>query len=119
MLTNPEKIVFESTDDIVDYVSKGIIPTRKNFEKIIIKVASPDAYGSTKVDRESVHIPEHLFINCDKETMRQAVARVYENRVRNRKITLGILGTIALGLLIGGINSGKKNDDDEDDEDDI
>ena len=119
----PEKIAFEYASDVVDYVSRGMVPTKKNFEKVINKVKNPDEDDPTTTNE--VYIPSRIFINCDKDTMDIALRRVYENRVRNRNIGIGIIGAMAIGLLIGGIASRSKDHeennrlDDEYDDDDI
>lgn len=122
MLMKPEKIAFEYANDVVDYVSRGMVPSRKNFEKIINKVKNPDEDDS--ITTNEVYIPKKIFINYDKDTMDITMRRVYENRVRNRNIGIGIIGAMVLGLLIGGIAS-RSNDhednrlDDKYDEDNI
>lgn len=116
MLGNPKKMVFESTNDVVDYVSKGMIPSRKNFEKVMLRIRRPD----TTHEEGQVYIPEHLFINCDNETLNSTLERIYANRVRNRNITIGVIGGIAAVLLFGGMSSKKnKKDYDFDDIDDL
>ena len=113
MIISPEKIVFENTTDIVDYVSRGMIPTRKNFEKVMLKVRCPD---ETEVAEDEVYIPNRIFINCDENALNDALTRVYENRVRNRNITLAVVGIAALSLLIGKASSSKKKNSDSDDD---
>ena len=108
MLTKPEKILFESPSDIVDYVSKGMVPSGKNFERVMLKVRMPDD-NNHEPDLKEVYIPERAMINCDSHTMEMALRRVYENRVRNRNITLALIGTAAITLLLGSMGS-KKND---------
>jgi hypothetical protein len=113
MIINPEKMVFENTTDIVDYVSRGLPPTRKNFEKVMLKVRCPD---SEEHESNEVHIHERLFINCDNDTMTEALNRVYENRIRNRNITIAVVGIVAMGLIFGKMSNGKhkKHKDEED-----
>ena len=77
MITKPENVLFESTTDVVDYVSKGMIPTRKNFEKVMLKVKCPDEAK----EEGQVYVPKNLFIECDNATMNEALHRVYENRI--------------------------------------
>ena len=114
MIINPEKMVFENTTDIIDYVSRGLPPTKKNFEKIIFKVKHPD---SEETGTNEVYIPERLFINCDNDTMTEALNRVYANRIRNRNVAITTaIGIVAIGLIFGKMSSGKhKKDKDEDD----
>ena len=112
MLTDPSKIVFESTNDVVDYVSRGFVPSRKNFERVMLAVRVPTPDGVIP-EKGTVSVPERLFINCDNNTMNAALQRVYENRVRNRNIGIGIMaGIVIAGLVFGGKSSCKKHKDD-------
>ena len=104
MIISPEKMVFEDSTDVIDYVSKGMVPTRKNFEKVMLRVRCPDSVKRN----DEVYIPNHIFINCDNDTMYKCLDRVYKNRVRNRNITLGIVGIVAAALLIGKVSDSKK-----------
>lgn len=107
MIIKPEKMVFEDTNDIIDYVSRGMVPTRKNFEKVMFKVRCPDT--NDKKEENQVYIPEHLFINCSESDLAYALDRVYENRRRNQKIGIAaILITIGIGCLLGGAASNNK-----------
>lgn len=115
MLFNPEKMVFETSYDVVDYVSKGFVPSRKNFEKVMSKVRIPD---DEKVEGQ-VYIPSNLFIDCDIDTMNYALNRVYENRVKNRNITLAMVGIVLAGVLFGKVSGKKKEKEKDNDIDDI
>lgn len=112
MLTDPTKMVFENTNDVIDYVSKGMVPTRKNFEKVMFAVRYPTPEGATPEEGQ-VRIPDRIFINCDNDTMNEALHRVYQNRVRNRNIGIGIVGVIAAGLIFGKLSNKYKDDDDD------
>ena len=111
MIIKPERIVFEDKRDVIDYVSRGMVPTRKNFERVMYKVRCPDDEKS-----DDFYIPSRLFIDCDTDTMNEALQRVYENRVRNRNIALAITGVVVAGIIIGGVrsknNSANSTDDD-------
>lgn len=112
MLINPENVVFETENDIIDYVSKGIVPSRKNFEKVMSKVRIPDY---EKIEGQ-VYISKNMFIKCDQETLDFALNRVYKNRVRNRNICIGSLALILIAGLLLGNKSDKKDKYDEDDD---
>lgn len=116
MFTDPTKIVFENTNDVIDYVSRGMVPSRKNFEKVMCAVRFPTPEGATS-EEGSVNIPARLFIDCDTDTMNEALQRVYENRVRNRNIGLGVIGIIAAGLIFGKVSGKKKDKNNVDDMD--
>ena len=110
MIINPEKMVFENTIDIADYVSRGLPPTRKNFEKLIIKIRKPDTEEPAKPGE--LYISDRLFINCDNDTMDKTLTRVYENRIHNRNLTIGgVIGLIIAGIFIGGVS--RKNSKNE------
>lgn len=118
MITKPDKIKFESSMDVVDYISKGIVPTRRNFDDIIQKVRYPDEEGSTPVEGKP-YMPRRIFINISNDEMIEVLDRVYKNRVRNRNIRISIASIITAGLLFCGIsNHQSKKDDDEEDEED-
>lgn len=99
MIIKPENIKFENTNDIIDYVTKGLPPIKKNYEKIIDKVMSPDS--SQYVDNlNEVVLPEKIFGSTDNETLMHVLDRVYDNRIKTIKHTaigLGI-GACLLGL---------------------
>lgn len=107
---NPKRIVFESEEDVIDYVSRGLPPTKKNFDQFITAVKSPADELSVKGD--GVSIPRSIFIECDNATMDIALRRVYANRIHNRNILLTTAGIIAGVICIGAIRSNCKKDDD-------
>lgn len=106
MLIKPEKLKFENSTDIVDYVSKGMIPRRKDFEKVLSRVNCPDVEAIPN----QVYIPETIFIDCDPDTMNTVIRRMYENRVRNRNICFVVAGVVAAGLLFSKFRN-KDTDD--------
>lgn len=113
-IINPEKIVFETNVDIIDYVTRGLPPTKKNFEKVISKVINPDPdENSTCEVGKNVYIPGRLFFKCDNDTMEQALTRVYENRIHNRNMMLAAAGVVIAGIIFGSIKSNSKKKEDE------
>lgn len=117
MIINPDKIVFNSELDVVDYVSKGLVPTRKNFLNLMDKMSNPDSDGEPRDPQsKDIYLPERVLINCDSETMNSVLRQVYANRVRNRNIVLTVIGVVGGIMLIGTIRGGcKKKDKDDDD----
>ena len=107
MFMDPKKILFESARDVVDYVSGGIIPpSRANFDQVMIKVRMPDGNHediSNKIGKEVV-IQEDVIPEGDRVVLDKVMRRVYENRIKNRNITIGMIGTILLGGIIFGFN---------------
>jgi len=90
---NPENIKFESTEDVIDYVTKGLPPTRKNYEKIVEKIIYPDDPNYPDNNKEVI-LSENIFKVTDNETFMHTLDRVYDNRINNLK-------NIAIGAGIG------------------
>ena len=121
MIVQPERIAFTEQDDIIDYVTKGLPPTKKNFEKVISKVKNPDNSGdfyyrnAPKAGVEVV-INDYVVPYDQRDQLDHTLKRVYKNRIRNRN-TILIVGGLAvlgaLGILIGGGGSSKNDDSDD------
>lgn len=110
MITKPEKIVFETTEDVVDYISKGLPPTKKNFNKVMIAWnSSIDEYAKEDqpIPGKDTIIPANAKMNIDNDTFNAICERVYKNRVRNRNIALGIAGVLLLGSIGCGVSSSR------------
>lgn len=112
-MINPKKVAFETEKDVIDYVSRGLPPTKKNYREFINRVRCPlaDLDDGTYNDMvgNTVIIEESLFLNCDKDTLERSLERVYENRRRNRNIALAAIGIVAGVLIIGATRSEKKD----------
>lgn len=106
-IIRPERVVFESDADIIDYVSRGMVPTKRNFEKVMSKLLNPDESDAPRVDGE-VRIPQYLLMDCDSETMEFVLRRVYENRVKNRNMALGAAGVVGGIVLLAMFSSHRK-----------
>ena len=100
MIIKADNIAFENKNDIIDYVSKGFVPTRKNFENVMHKVHCPD--NDNVKTPGNIYVHENLFMDCDKEELEEVLRRVYNNRVRNRNFMLTTIGLVTLGLFIKG-----------------
>ena len=120
MIVNPEKICFETTDDVIDYVSAGLPPTKKNFEKVITKVKKPDTYLGDAYYRNApragieVIIDESVINPSDRNAIDYTLRRVYKNRIRNRNTALiasGVIGLGILGFIFNGKNSSNEPDE--------
>lgn len=130
MVVQPERIAFTEQDDIIDYVTKGLPPTKKNFEKVISKVKNPDNSGdfyyrnAPKAGVEVV-INDYVVPYDQRDQLDHTLKRVYKNRIRNRNTALIVGGLVVIGaigiLLGGGGGSSKKNvsDDPKPNNDDI
>lgn len=96
-MINPERIVFEDEMDLVDYVGRGMIPSKKNFEKFIVKVRNPSD-GLGEGDISQVCVSKNMFLgDYNAESMDRLLTRMYENRVHNRNVMM------AIGGILGGI----------------
>lgn len=109
-MINPERIVFESEKDLVDFVARGMVPRRKDFDKFIVKVRNPDdEHGEGDITK--VRIGKNVFLkDYDNEVIDRVLTRVYEDRVHNRNMMLTVAGIAAgiVGVLMFG--SGNKDD---------
>jgi len=112
MLIDPKYKVYDSKEDIIDYVTRGFLPPRQAyFDALIEKVRTPDQDVIENDERQGkeVLISERI-INCGgAKTTADVLERVYENRKRNfikGSIGLGIIGTL---LTIIGIKTSRKN----------
>lgn len=116
LLTNPYKVKFENETDVVDYVTRGLPPTSKNYTAVMNAVRKVRR-GITDEDDEQPHvfINPDMTINCDDETFEKIMDRIYENRIRNRNIGIGVSGAVILGVLVGLAKhrSSSKDDDEE------
>lgn len=121
MITKPEKIKFETSDDIVDYISKGLPPTKRNYEKIKEAINTPIKIEITDEmlqKQDQVLITQPMVGTLDEDTFLKVCDRVYHNRVKERNLILMMVGIGVLGALGFGIASNKKKEDEiEDDAD--
>lgn len=112
MYINPSKLVFEDKNDIVDYVSKGLPPKKKDLEKVI------DAIHGRPVDdpANEIVINPDLFI-IEPDEFEDVIRRIYENNCRKRNYMIAaacIAGVILIGAKIAKHAKEKKEQDDFD-----
>lgn len=116
-IIDPKKVVFETEEDVVDYVSRGLPPTKKKYKEFINRVSSPLSdldMDDSEIVGDTVIIRESLFLNCDKDTLQRSLERVYANRIRNRNIILTLTAVTAGVILFGSIKSSRCKDSDAD-----
>lgn len=116
-IIDPKKVVFETESDVVDYVSRGLPPTKKKYREFINRVSSPLSdvdVDDSEIVGDTVIIRESLFLDCDKDTLQRSLERVYANRIRNRNIILALAAVTAGAVLFGSIKSGKSKDSSDD-----
>lgn len=98
VIINPSYIKFETTEEVIDYVTLGFPPTKKNFEKIIESLKSEYDVNTpqltTKITNQVI-IPKYVD-NTDNEKLAEYLERVYKNQVINRN------AIIITGAVIGG-----------------
>lgn len=106
MLIDPKNIVFETRDDVIDFVTKGFIPPKKsNFEKVMNKVKNPDDEATFNSNKgKEVTILDSAMNEEERKLLEEMMNRVYGNRVSNRnKLFTGIsfmtAGSIGAALL--------------------
>lgn len=112
MLLDPSKIVFESKEDVIDYITKGLPPTRDNFEKVMAAMNNPvhDCYtrnpGEVIIKESAVNCSEKEII-----TVNEICRQVYNNRRRNRNIAIGIGIGVTAAVVIGYVSANSSDDD--------
>ena len=110
MLIDPKKVQFESKNDVIDYVTRGFIPPRReHFKQVMDKVKNPDPAGSNQSEKwgNEVTISEEKISEKEREELGDILPKVYENRVRNR--TKFLIGSgVALLSAIAFSRSRKK-----------
>lgn len=105
MITDPKNIVFENSRDIVDYISKGIPPTKKQYERLMYAVNHPLKRGQS-LDGVDVVIYEEDIANWSnsyyiQSTVNEILDEVHRNRIRNAEIAIatGVVTVIAGNII--------------------
>jgi len=107
MLVNPKKVVFEKTNDIVDYVTQGFLPPpERYFHQVIRKLRNPDLNDSRR-GQEAI-ILDDVVPEEERATIDVILTRVHRNRIRNRNRFLIGLGTVATALMVNSSMKKKK-----------
>lgn len=104
VFVQPTMIRFENKQDIVDYVSRGVMPTKKNFEAVMAQVRYPTK-GPRTQDPKRVYIEDGVIPAEDRELVAALMERVYENRRWNRNVALATIGGVAGIVLLGTLCS--------------
>lgn len=114
MIINPERIVFESTKDVVDYISKGLPPTKNQFDRLMNAVNNPvDSTESLRPGYDVIITKESVKDWNDpiyvQNTVNEILHEVYRNKVamRNTMIATGAIVIIG-GITIAILSSSKK-----------
>lgn len=113
MFTPPERVVFEQKSDIIDYVTRGLPPTKKNFDRVMAVVYNPltdeEVENSTAKD---VVISRRIFDSVDENEFAEILKQIHANRIRNRNIAIGafIFNTIAAIMITAKVFSSDKEE---------
>lgn len=105
MMIDPKLVKFESTNDIVDYVTKGLPPTNKQFNELMEAVKNPVCYD------DDVPLPGQRVIICQEDVIDwynndtvnaeiiEILNRIHHNRIVARNIAIGVGVAVAVGAV--------------------
>lgn len=125
LFIKPEDITFETQNDLIDYITKGLPPRKQDFQRVMHAYRN-SGRQSVIVDVDGKQIVEdsssdgsikfigNFGTDSRKEITDEILQRIYENQCRNRNtilITAGIAGLVGAKLLLG--HNSKKDKDDE------
>lgn len=101
MFMDPKRGVFESVEDLVDYVDKGIIPMPSDYEKLISKVRNPDRVDDPNLQskRGKEVIVTNQVVGDNSEVIERVLNRVYENR--KSRLKKGCIFTVVGAAILG------------------
>lgn len=97
-IMDPSKIKFENQGDVIDYVTKGIPPRKKDFDELM------DSIRGTDDPANHVVIAPGIEFDMDEDAFINAMNRVYKNRCRNRNILIGA-SIVVGGVVIAALSS--------------
>lgn len=104
IMPKPALIQFETLNDVVDYVSYGMIPKKTDFQQVMIRLKDPNEIPRDPSTKE-VYIASDV-VPDDPET-RAAIAsvleRVYHDRKKNRRNMLIFAGALAIAFIGGSM----------------
>lgn len=93
MVSSPNSLVFETREDVIDFISLGIVPSRENARRVI------ESIRSDVVTTPAVQIN---FIPQDRLEMADVLERVYENIRTMQYVAAGAIVTSGtVGFLLG------------------
>lgn len=103
-MIDPTKIKFESQSDVIDYVTKGLPPKKKDFEALMSAIED----RSTAPTTEENNNPNHVVIapgvefDMDDDALSNALHQIYGNRRHNRNILIGAAVVVGALVFMGG-----------------
>lgn len=107
MMRKVEMIKFETRNDVIDYVCKGLPPRKSDYEKLVTTIRYP------KEEDNEINIDSTVTDLIDNETFTKILDRVYEDNVRNRNIMIGVGIVTGFCIIRGAIELCKKDDEKE------
>lgn len=102
MFLNPKYIQFNRLDDVVDYVSFGLVPTEKNVEAVLTQLKNYDEDENIVrgIDTPLSFNP-YIYNESDPKTAAKVLERVYENRKKNQVLaSIGIICAIPVLFML-------------------
>jgi hypothetical protein len=111
MFIKPKRIKFENRNDIIDYVAKGVIPSKENYNNLSDGIRNPfkaqeeldDAKGYQPV------IEDYALEGISREDMSDIIYQIYKDRVNNRNNIIKIASTAAAVSVFAAISAKKKS----------
>lgn len=121
IMMDPSKLVFESDNDVIDYVTKGLIPPRKkNFDLVMSALKSYSenpiieeggAMYSYSISDDGKDISIKMKNIAHPDSLKECMERVQKNRTNNMKKVLIGAGVISILIIGGHVKMIKKRDD--------
>lgn len=110
--SNPSKMVFENDMDVVNYVSGGmLIPSRQDMNAIVCALSTPS--DGSEMNVVKVGDNHTVTINIDgvpdTELLAKYMQQVYENRCKDRAMSIGFTIMAATGALLLGKMMGRRS----------
>lgn len=94
-MLDPKIVKFESINDIFDYVTRGMVPFKSDFEALIYGIRNPveiSKYTPSELARlaqDRVVIDANIIDPDEREYNINLLRHIYVNRVHNRRVLVG------------------------------
>lgn len=90
-MINPKRIKFENRNDVIDYVARGLPPTKKQYAAFAAAMQNPVAV----IDPESKGVQiGTTIVSGPEDDINEILDRVYADRIHNRNIAIGTIGGV-------------------------